>query len=178
MSDERESMTVSNLLSRIDTAYNRLRSVIDPLPDERLSVPANADGWAIKDFLAHLVTWERGIVAVLQGRPRYEAMGLELETYLSGDEDLINDILFRQNQRYIPAEIRAMLAQVHDDMRAALEQLQDEDLLRPYAHYQPDEPDERGTYTSVPMVNRIAGNTFAHYEEHLPAITALAQAGS
>ena len=117
-------------------------------------------------------------MAALHGRPRHEAMGLELETYLSGDEKRINDILFRQNQRYTPAEIRTMLVQVHNDMWAALEQLQDKDLLRPYAHYQPDEPNEHGTYTSVPMVNRIAGNTFAHYEEHLPAITALAQAGS
>ncbi len=56
MSDERDAVTVPNLLSRIDTAYNRLKTVIDPLPDERLSAPANADGWAIKDFLAHLLT--------------------------------------------------------------------------------------------------------------------------
>lgn len=178
MSDERDAVTVPNLLGRIDAAYDRLKSVIDPLPDERLSAPTNADGWAIKDFLAHLATWERGIVAALQHRPRYEAMGLDLETYLSGDEELINDTLFRQNQGYSPAKIRTMLDQVHTSMRAAVAQLQDEDLLRPYVYYQPDEPNERDTYTSVPMVNRIAGNTFAHYEEHLPAITVLAQGGS
>ena len=42
----------------------------------------------------------------------------------------------------------------------------DDDLARPYSHFQPDDP----PYNPEPVIGWIVGNTFGHVDEHLPKI--------
>jgi hypothetical protein len=41
--------------------------------------------------------------------------------------------------------------------------MSDEDLLRPYSHFQPNDP----PFNPNPVWPWIVGNTFGHYEEHI-----------
>ena len=50
---------------------------------------------------------------------------------------------------------------------AVLGGLSDDDLQKPYSHYQPTDPDERR-----PVVGWVAGNTYEHYAEHIDWIKA------
>jgi hypothetical protein len=44
--------------------------------------------------------------------------------------------------------------------------MSDEDLKRPYSHFQPDDP----PYNPSPVWPWIVGNTFEHYAEHMEII--------
>ncbi|MBC7872040.1 MAG: hypothetical protein H7Y09_14435, partial [Chitinophagaceae bacterium] len=47
--------------------------------------------------------------------------------------------------------------------------LSDADLMRPYNYYQPE------SAQAAPIIDRIAGNTFGHYEEHIPWMQAIVE---
>ena len=47
--------------------------------------------------------------------------------------------------------------------------LTDEDLAKPYSHYQPHEP----PFNERPVVLWVIGNTSDHYDEHITWLTAL-----
>jgi hypothetical protein len=56
-------------------------------------------------------------------------------------------------------------------LRDALAPLTDEDLVKPYSHYQPQ---AAGEGDNRPVIGWIMGNTFDHVSEHLDAMRALA----
>jgi uncharacterized damage-inducible protein DinB len=153
----------NELLQRIAAARAALASAIGVLSDEQFVAPGPQDGWSVKDHLAHLAVWERGIAALLGRRPRYEAMGLDLETYLGNDEESLNAIIYGRNKDRPPAEVRGALEEAERALDTALAPLADADLFRTYSHYQPDEP---GEDSGAPVLGWIADNSYEHYAEH------------
>src|SRR5688572_27717665 len=85
------------LLERIRQARSALEQSVGRLSDERLVAPG-PDGWSAKDHLAHLVTWEQSLVAMLERRPRYIAMGLDEATYLGNEADGLNAIFYQRSK--------------------------------------------------------------------------------
>jgi hypothetical protein len=163
MSDETRPQTKSELLARMAEAGAALEQTLSQLSEAQLTSVDTQSGWAIKDHLAHLAAWEIGIAALLQRQPRWEAMGLDEATVASHETDDLNDIVYRQNKDRSLAEVRAYFHDAHQQMLAALDRLSDEDLLKTYSHYQPDEP---GDDSGDPILNWIMGNTYEHYAEH------------
>ena len=153
----------AELLERVQLAWAALEESISQLSDAKLVAPGPGEAWSIKDHLAHLATWERGIAALLQGRPRYVAMHLDEETYLSNNEDGLNAIIYQHNKERSLAEILATFQQAHQQVLVALAGLSDADLFKTYSHYQPDEP---GKDSGEPILKWVAGNTYEHYAEH------------
>ncbi|MGH7903684.1 MAG: DinB family protein [Candidatus Dormibacteraceae bacterium] len=163
--------TRRELSERIERGWAELDRMLDGLSDEQLAAPGR-DGWAIKDHVAHLAAWERSTVALLEGRDRQAAMGLaggrehERGSEIEHEVEELNERLFALHRDLGPAGARALLSATHDELRAALAQLDDADLQAPYARFQPGDADE-----VRPVVGWIAGNTYEHVEEHQPWIT-------
>ncbi|NJN99771.1 MAG: ClbS/DfsB family four-helix bundle protein [Anaerolineales bacterium] len=162
MTDETTPQTKAELLARIAEGRTALEQALGRLSEAQLTTPA-ASGWAIKDHLAHLSAWEAGIAALLQHQPRWAAMGLDEAAITQYEMDDWNEILYQQNRERSLAEVRHYFAESHRQLVAAVESLSEEDLFKPYAYF---EVGEAGKDDTRPIIGRIIGNTYEHYEEH------------
>lgn len=160
------------LLTGIRQSRTALEATLDRLGPEQLAGPADAQGWSVKDHLAHLAAWERSMAYLLRGRPRHEGLGVPEETYLRAGVDEVNAAIHARTRDRSPDEALADFRDAHRELLAALEPLSYDDLLRPYSHYLPDEPGEE---TGEPVLTRLLGNTTEHYAEHLGWIEDLAR---
>ncbi len=153
----------AELLERVRRARQGLEQAIGRLSDAQLIAPGPDDGWAVKDHLSHVATWERSLAALLQGRPRYAAMNVDQQTYLSGNTDAVNALIYQHNKERSLPEALADFAQAHKDLLGVLAGLTDADLFKTYSDYQPDEP---GEDSGAPIIGWVAGNSYEHYAEH------------
>jgi|GEM_PF-140828 len=160
--------TKEELLSRIDRSRRELENAIRPLSDAQLT-RRGPFGWSAKDHLAHLATWELGIVELLQKRPRFAAMGVEEAVSQGKTEDEINELIFRRRAHRTASEVMADFEEVHARLLQLLNTLDEEALFQPYASYLP----EGTTGSQLPVIHWVAGNTYEHFDEHRGYIEAL-----
>jgi uncharacterized protein (TIGR03083 family) len=154
-------------------AWSQLQQTLDSLTEEQMTERTDDAGWTVKDHLAHLAVWERGITALLRLEPRYEAMGLDKAAVESNDEGELNRMLRAQFQPAPLSDVRDTLRVVHEELSRLVDSLPPDDLLKTYSHYQPDEPGQ----DSEPVLRWVAGNSSGHYLEHLPWIKRIAGGG-
>ncbi|MCL4302053.1 MAG: maleylpyruvate isomerase N-terminal domain-containing protein [Anaerolineae bacterium] len=169
MSEEVLPPTKTDLLARMAQARAALEQALGQLSEAQLTRPGPAGGWAIKDHLAHLAAWERGIAALLQRRPRWPAMGLDEAAISTYDEAGINDLIYQQHKDRSLAEVLADFHEAHRQMLAALDGLSDAELFKPYAYY----TGEAAGDDMRPIIGWIIGNTYEHYAEHQAWIEAM-----
>ena len=156
---------------QLEYSWSQLQQTLDSLTEEQMTERTDAVGWTVKDHLAHLVVWEQGIIALLGREPRYEAMGVDLQTAQRMNEGgWLNQILRAQHRSASLSDVRARLRETHEELTAVVGSLQPEDLLKSYFHYQPDEP---GDDSGEPVLRWVIGNSSGHYLEHLPWIRQL-----
>jgi lactoylglutathione lyase len=160
--------TKEDLLARIHSSRRSLEKSIQALGEEQLS-RRGPFGWSVKDHLAHLATWELGIVELLQKRPRFAAMGVEEAVSEGKTEDEINELIYRRRAHRTAAEVLVDFEEVHARLLQVLERMDEEALFRPYASYLP----EGATGSQLPVIHWIAGNTYEHFDEHHGYIGAL-----
>ena len=162
MTESSKPQNKSEIFQTLYAAHADLERVLNQLTDEQLTAPG-ADGWAIKDHLAHVTAWEHGLTALLQNKSRYTAMGLSLEEWLTEDADIMNALIFERNKHRSPAEVRAAFHNSYQQLLDTLNHLEDSDLLKPYSHF---DPSERGEDAGKPILNWIEGDTYGHYAVH------------
>src|SRR5687768_10007018 len=85
----------AELLDQLSNGRKHLQELVDSLSDEQIMFQG-ADGWSVKDHLAHLAMWEVGMAALLRRQPRWEAMGLDRESVNLHDTHSMNVILDRK----------------------------------------------------------------------------------
>src|SRR5437879_5439357 len=118
-------------LERIGTSHAALERMVDGLSDQQLAA-TGPDGWSAADHLAPLAGWEGVLLAMLEGRPPYPTPDGE-----PGDIEEMNAALYARHASLAPAEARRQLAESHARLLAALGAMSDDDLQRPYGHFQP-----------------------------------------
>lgn len=170
MSDSSQHRDKAEQLERIDEAWLRLNGFIESLTPAQLTGPTDAVGWTVKDHLAHLTAWERGMVFLLERRPRHEGMGVEESVYRDAGLDTLNEAIRQVTVNTPIDEVIADLRATHEQLRAMIAAMPDEDLRRPYSWFLPDEP---GEDDGLPIIARLAGNTDEHFDEHLPWMQAI-----
>jgi hypothetical protein len=132
--------------------------------EEQMLQPGAAGKWSVKDVIAHVTWGEREIAPVMR---THVLAGSELWN-LSDDER--NEIVYQQNRDRSLHEIMNEERQAYADLLAAAQTLSDEDLNDSHRYKQM--PEEW-----VPW-QLYAGNTFKHYQDHMPSIREwLAQRG-
>ncbi|MFI5038473.1 MAG: DinB family protein [Solirubrobacterales bacterium] len=153
-------------LPRIESAWNELAALVDQVQDAGGLTQAGADGWSVKDHLAHVAAWEHSLLALVEGRDRLAGMGVQEP--VEEDTDAINEAVRKLHEKDTPDEALGYFRDSHAQLVAGLGKMSDADLQKPYSHYQPSAPDEKR-----PVVGWVAGNTYEHYAEHIGWINQL-----
>jgi hypothetical protein len=167
--------TKSDLMAHIDAGWDQLQAAIGQLTEAQLTGPRSEDGWTVKDHLAHIAAWEASAVAILTGQPRHVALGVDEATYAAGFEAVNAAVQAANRDRPLP-DVLAGLGAVHRDLLDALgRRTEDELFVQTYARYMPAAPGEPDEF---PVVNWIIGNTYEHYEEHVPWRLAIVDSGA
>jgi uncharacterized damage-inducible protein DinB len=159
-------MTKAEFLQTLQIEWDSVHTAIAQLSDAQLTGARSADGWSVKDHLAHLMVWERSTLAIVLGQPRHQALGIDEATYANGDYDRTNALIHAQHRDQSLAAVHTEWDAVHQQLLAALAPLADAALQRPDTDYLPG---ERG----IPLLDRLIGNTIEHYAEHLEWFSSL-----
>jgi hypothetical protein len=153
MADQALPATKAELIDLIDASWTRLKGLVDSIPDEQLNVPGS-EGWAVKDHLLHLAGWERMTVAAIKGESEEAAVGLE-PWVGEWDEERFNDLLYQKGRDKEATAARRDFEESHRQVMELIAKLDDTTLHA-------DMPNEPGR----PNVDKIVGNTYAHFDEH------------
>lgn len=155
------------LLARIQQGWIRFNLYLSTLSEEQLATPTDAAGWTAKDHIIHLAVWEEGICALLEHQSRWEAMGIDQETWRSHNDDRINAVIQQHYRDMPPDEVLQMFHNVHQRLMGKVHAMSNEELQHPYSYYQ------LSSKSDEPVLNSIAGDTFEHYAQHQPWIAAI-----
>lgn len=161
-------MTATNsVVEPIEKGWRQLDALVESLGPHGLTI-RGADGWAVKDHLAHIAAWEHSLIGLLDGRNRLEAMGVP---GASDETDAINAAVWSLHRDKSPDEVLAYSRQTHALLIQVLSSLSDADLQLPYNHFQPHDP--RDPDDNRPVVDWVAGDTYEHYAEHIDSMNQL-----
>ena len=140
------------LLNDIRKGYSDFDTLLSSLNEQQMLTPGGNDGWTIKDHIAHLISWQRRTLPMLQA----VMDNVELP-------DPTPDMTMDQiNEQFYQRDVALPLDRVLAEHRAmqqllfnAVQSMSEEDLNRPIPWL-----DDR------PVVGWVIGNTYEHYEEH------------
>ena len=166
MQNDNELITIANLQSRIAAGWDELHAYLGGLSAEQRTRPTDAAGWTVKDHAVHLAFWEATLVPLLEGRSRAEAIGVDEATWTSGIEP-INALLQKRHHDMAWEDVLQLLNSTHEALLEKIATLSDEDLQRPYNHYQPDSD------RTQPVIGWLVGDTYEHYAQHIPWMAAI-----
>lgn len=151
------------LLQRMQDGYRAFVTLLTPLSEEQMTTPGVNGDWAIKDILVHLATWQRRMAH------RVEALARNDETNpnrpaINTDEEMnrFNDETFAANRSRPLAQVWSDFRSSYQDLLQATRLLNENDLFNPHRY---------AWLEGSALWENIAGNSFAHYEEHTPMIT-------
>lgn len=151
----------NSLVNKIQAGFEAILQAISGLNASQVSVP-DQGGWSIKDNLAHLTVWEKIMLqADLDHQPAHQVLQLDEQRLKGMNEDAINAVIYERNQG---RTYEAVLADFQQTTQQAIERLQAlpfSELMGPAGR---EDPENR------PLLLWVAGNTYEHFEEHLPRI--------
>jgi len=153
LAEQPDPANKAELLARIRAARAKLDSRLAGLDDAALSAPG-PEGWAVKDHLAHLAAWGRKVLANMDGRKGPQVLGVPEDVYKRGDWVEINEIVRAPDKARPAAEILAEYRRVHAALLERIAALPEAELFG---------ADDN-------LRNNVAGNTYAHDDEHRPWI--------
>ncbi len=163
MADEPRSR--AEMMTLIYQRWDELQDLMGQLSDDQMDL-ALADGWSAKVHMGHIAGWERSLMALLRGEDRSAAVGLgDVPLEANADEEefeAVNRALATKIVGMALGDVRADSERTHGDLMALLESMSEEDLMKPYSHYQPG-----GEYEGRPVFAWVNGNTWDHYAEHI-----------
>lgn len=155
-------------LERIQTSRSELDRLVSSLQPSDFDL-AMDDGWAVKEHLAHIASWEEEVLAIFAGIPCHQSLGIPEDSPILTDTDAINGIL---RARWSQASAEGVLGhyrETHQRVLSLLQGLGDEDLASPISRFVP----VPASLADQPVFGWIEGNTWEHYDEHAESIRQL-----
>lgn len=145
------------LLDRIEQEWTQFMAAVGRLTPEQMTTPG-ADGWSVKDHLAHLAHWEQWLLRHhMQGEPASNILQVDAESLEEFDTNQINELILQRGRTRALDEVLQDLQETHAQVVATLAQTPFDKLRQPrYA----DDPEQR------PLLLWVAGDTYEHYQEH------------
>ena len=141
----------AQILARMETSYRALRSALDRAGPGALERAGAWGEWTLKDLVAHIAYWQSVATERLQkfGTGRADEI-----RYFKDDAEIdeVNENVYRANKDRPLAEMLETLDVGYQALRTAAKSIPAD------VYPQNQEP--------VPVRNWVAGNSFAHYEEH------------
>ena len=128
----------TDLIERANDAWATLEEMLAGTGEAALTATGSG-GWSAKDHLAHIESWERYLLAILERRSPSAAVGTDPATLGSTDGDALNDLLIEPTKAHPLSQVLADLRGTHERLLAAVAAVPEDDLDRPAADYQPEE---------------------------------------
>jgi hypothetical protein len=151
----------TELMSAIANEWQALMRVADSLTEEQMTKP-DSGGWSPKDNFAHLAEWMKVLMGYhLDRHPPHEVLGVSPDVTKGWDMDIINPVIYERNRTRATKDVLGELKQVYMQLRAKLESMPFEDLLKPR---HADDPEKR------PVLIWVLGDTSEHFLEHRETI--------
>ncbi len=150
-----EQLNKADFIAAMQREYQRLEEVIGSQSEAQLTLPgAYPDSnWTIKDTVAHLTAWMRRTISRLPGHtPLPDPIEFPEGEDLNVSTDRLNAYYYEQNRQRPLGDVLSEFRKTYREIRAATENLTEEQLQNP------------------DIYNRLVGNTFGHYREHLDVI--------
>src|SRR3954451_6416754 len=117
--DQALPRTTAELFTWIDWNWPALNQTLSELPPDQQATVRDPQGWSAKDHLVHITAWEHSLLALLQGRDRDEALGLnEAERNLT-DIDAVNDVVYQRWKGRTLEDVLAAAQRSHQEVVAA-----------------------------------------------------------
>jgi hypothetical protein len=130
--------TKADLIEGINRAWSNLEEAIAGSGEEALTT-RGGDGWSVKDHLAHIEGWERYLLALLERRSPSMAIGIDLATYRSTEDDALNELIIEPTKEHPLSQVLADLRSTHERLLVVIAALPEDDLERLAADYHSDE---------------------------------------
>jgi DinB superfamily len=157
-----ESPKKAEIIEAIERTWSALEESITGADEETLST-IGRDGWSVKDHLAHIEVWERYLLALLERRSPSAAIGIDLETMRTADDDNLNALLVAPTRTQSIDRVLTDLRDTHGCLMAVIAALPEGDLEQLPSHYQPDELGE-DTDTIAGWITHICDE---HLRDHV-----------
>jgi hypothetical protein len=150
-------------LQEIRAGRSGLQELLSRLEADRMETEKALYGnWSVKDLLAHLGFWERRAATILKALQAGEPVPSLVDSNLDNfNLDEVNARNFTANHGRPLAEVQAEEEAAYQELLALTEKAPENDLFDP----------QRFSWTQgQPFFNWIEGNSYGHYQEHLPAL--------
>ena len=136
--------------------WDTLMAEVTHLDEARMLEPGAAGHWSVKDVIAHIAWGEREMIGVIRdhalaGSPLWQVSQTER-----------NEAVYQQNRDRPLAEVIADERDAYGQVLTAVSNLEDADFTDASRYAQM--PPEWGPWQV------FAGNTYEHYEEHIPLL--------
>ncbi len=145
----------------------RWETLLAKVDETYMSEPGVAGDWSLKDLVAHVTAYERGLVQWLRAGLRGEL--LELPDLDHPDVDYRNALIFAENQNRPLQEVLAESRQVFEQLLGLVESLSEEELFNPERtewFVRPRWHESRSLWSC------IADDSYRHYQQHVPDVRA------
>jgi hypothetical protein len=137
-------------------AWQRLMDTMSKASKTEYTRKTDANGWTALDHFAHVSAWERSRLTWLQGRPRFEGLGVTSEQFKLGYDEL-NEIVRDQTKGQGYDEVMGAALSVHQAMV---------DEIRTF---DPDDVPRSGGISTAEIADigaQITENLTDHYDQH------------
>jgi hypothetical protein len=156
-----EIKSKSELVQMVKSKRRELENLIESIPPSRLTETGVENDWSVKDIMAHISRWEHMMcewikdlqAGIIPDRP---PPGQPWENL-----DQINASIFEENKQKPFSRVQAEFQSSYKSTLELIEITPERDLFEP------------GVFEwtkNNPLWYFIGGNTFWHYEEHIPSI--------
>jgi hypothetical protein len=150
-----------DLIERINRVWATLDEALAGWGEDALTTPGG-DGWSVKDHLAHIEGWERYLLAIIERRSPSTALGIDLATYRSTEDDPLNELIREPTREQPLPQVLADLRRTHLRLLAVVAALPEGDLERLATHFQLEELAD----DTVAITGWIAHICDEHLREH------------
>lgn len=158
----------AEFLDAYHRAWNELDTLISTRSNAEMTGLVDAVGWNVRDHLAHLIDWERGMIGLLRQDRQQLATGVSLEAWESGDYDRQNEELRQKTLNDDPQDVIDRLKETNATLLAMVDALPEAMLLTPVRDYCLDRASNPEEWSVLMVLHGDAGK---HFAEHLPWIS-------
>jgi hypothetical protein len=150
-------MNKAELNEKIQSSRSRLEEALTKISDNRMSLVILHGEWSTKDLIGHLGFWEQRVLNLFDVLKAGEIP----EPYEDMDE--LNDRAVSEMRLRSLADIRDFEREVYENLLRLIRNASDAELF---------EPDHFPWTGGHAFEEIISDNTWGHYDEHLPELTA------
>lgn len=156
--------STAEALEKLEASKQSILTFVDGLPVDEITTESSDTVWNIKDHVAHLAAYTQTIQALLEHRPRWEAVGMQKDDWQQWQLDDINAYIYHKRKNYSWEQARQEFVHAHDAVANHVQAVRFETLQEPITTLHPDGSWLNDTRTILKL---IESNVMEHYADHL-----------